>query len=48
MRGVAFYEGGFKRFKSNQLLKDPNDFRGMDVRTMESDIIVEQFNCLGA
>src|SRR5699024_3128003 len=48
VRGIAFYEDGFKQFTSNHALKTPEDFHGLNFRTMESEIIMEQFRSLGA
>ncbi len=48
IRGVAFWESGFKQFTANKELKSPDDFKGMKFRTMESPILIEQFKALGA
>lgn len=48
IKGVAFYEDGFKQFTANKELRSPNDFKGLKFRAMESQIIMEQFRKLGA
>ncbi|MFD1707886.1 TRAP transporter substrate-binding protein [Siminovitchia sediminis] len=48
IKGVAFYEDGFKHFTSNTELRTPEDFKGLKFRAMESEIIMEQFRKLGA
>ena len=46
--GVAFWESGFKQFTANKALLQPEDFRGLKIRTMESQVVIEQFRALGA
>lgn len=48
IKGVAFYEDGFKHFTANKEIRTPNDFKGVKFRTMESPIIMAQFKALGA
>lgn len=48
VKGVAFYEDGFKHFTSNKKLEDPADFKGVKFRTMESPIVMNQFRALGS
>lgn len=48
VKGVAFYEDGYKHFTANRPLESPSDFQGVQFRTMESPIIVSQFEALGA
>lgn len=48
IKGVAFYEDGFKHFTANKETSSPDDFNGVKFRTMESPIIMEQFKALGA
>lgn len=48
VKGVAFYEDGFKQFTSNRPLHKADDFKGQKFRTMESPILMEQFRTLGA
>lgn len=48
VKGVAFYEDGFKNFTSNKEIAKLSDFSGQKFRTMESPIIMSQFKALGA
>ncbi len=46
--GVTFWENGFKHFTANKPLHTPADFQGLDIRTMKSRLLMEQFKRLGA
>ncbi len=46
--GVGFWESGFKQMTCNARIEEPDDFRGKDVRVMESRLLIEQFRALGA
>ena len=48
VKGLAIYEDGFKHFTCSKKLETLEDFKGKKFRTMESPIIMEQFNALGA
>lgn len=48
VKGIAFYEDGFKQFTSNKKIHTADDFKGQKFRTMESPILMEQFRSLGA
>lgn len=48
IKGVAFYEDGYKHFTSNKPISKLEDFKGQKFRTMESPIIINQFKALGA
>jgi tripartite ATP-independent transporter DctP family solute receptor len=48
LKGVTFWESGFKQFTCNHPVKGPADFHGYKVRVMQSPIIMEQFKALGA
>lgn len=48
VKGVAFYEDGYKHFTANRPVASVNDFNGVKFRTMESPIIINQFKALGA
>ena len=48
VKGVAFYEDGYKHFTSNKPIAKLEDFSGQKFRTMESPIIINQFKALGA
>lgn len=46
--GVTFWENGFKHFTGNRPLLEPEDFRGLRIRTMKSRIIMDQFRAFDA
>jgi len=46
--GVTFWENGFKHFTANKPLHVPTDFQGLNIRTMKSRLLMEQFKSLGA
>lgn len=46
--GVTFWENGFKHFTANKPLHVPTDFQGLNIRTMKSRLLMEQFKNLGA
>jgi tripartite ATP-independent transporter DctP family solute receptor len=48
LKGVTFWESGFKQFTCNHAVVNPADFKGYKVRVMQSPIIMEQFKALGA
>ncbi len=48
VKGVAFYEDGFKQFTTNKEIRTIEDFKGQKFRTMESPILMEQFKSLNA
>ncbi|MBF0448472.1 MAG: DctP family TRAP transporter solute-binding subunit [Magnetococcales bacterium] len=48
LKGVTFWENGFKHFTANQPLGLPADFDGLKMRIMKSPIIQEQFESMGA
>lgn len=48
LKGVTFWESGFKQFTCNNAVEAPEDFSGRKVRVMESPIIIEQFRSMGA
>ena len=43
LRGVSFWESGFKQMTANKPIKKPEDFAGMKVRVMESPILIAQY-----
>lgn len=47
-KGINFWESGFKQFTANKPLAKPEDFAGLKFRTMESPLIISQFEALGA
>ncbi len=48
VKGVGFYDDGYKQMTANKPLLSPDDFKGLKFRTMESSIIMEQYRALGA
>lgn len=46
--GVALWPNGLKNFTSNKPLDDLAEFKGQKFRTMDSKILIEQFDALGA
>lgn len=46
--GINFWESGFKQLTANKTLTKPEDFKGVKFRTMESPLIIAQFEALGA
>jgi len=48
LKGVTFWESGFKQFSCNSKVDGPADFKGKKVRVMESPLIMSQFKALGA
>jgi C4-dicarboxylate-binding protein DctP len=43
LKGVAFWESGFKQMTANKPIRRPEDFAGMKVRVMESPILIAQY-----
>ena len=48
LKGLTFWESGFKQFTCDHPVKSPADFKGYKVRVMQSPIIIDQFKALGA
>lgn len=48
LKGVTFWESGFKQFTCNNAIATPADFDGRKVRVMESPIIIAQFRSMGS
>lgn len=48
LKGINFWESGFKQLTANKDLQKPEDFKGLKFRTMESPLIIAQFEALGA
>lgn len=46
--GLGFWENGFKQFTANRPIHTPQDFAGLRIRTMKSQLIADQFQSLGA
>ncbi|MFD2368994.1 DctP family TRAP transporter solute-binding subunit [Brevibacillus sp. GCM10020057] len=48
MKGMAFWENGFKQFTSNEPLLLPEDLRGHRIRIIPSKVLEEQYRTLNA
>lgn len=48
IKGVAFWESGFKQFTGNFPIRQPADYKGTKIRTMPAPVIQEQFKAFGA
>lgn len=48
LKGLAFWHGGMKQMSANQPLVHPEDARGLKFRVQISDVLVAQFQELGA
>jgi len=48
IKGLGYWDNGFKVFTANRPLITPNDFRGLKVRVQSSRILVEEMKALGA
>lgn len=46
--GAAFWESGFKQFTANRPIRLPGDFRGLNIRVMRSDTIMDLYKAFGA
>ena len=48
IRGLAFWDNGFKSFSANKALKTPDDFKGMKMRIQSSKVLEAQMRALGS
>ncbi len=48
IKGVAYWDSGFKQMSANRPLRKPEDFRGLKVRVQSSKVISATFKQLGA
>lgn len=48
MKGLSVWESGFKQFTNNVAIRKPSDFEGLDIRVMNSPLLVEQYKAVGA
>ncbi len=48
LKGLAFWESGFKHLTSNDPISGVADLKGTKVRTMDSPLIIEQYRSWGA
>jgi C4-dicarboxylate-binding protein DctP len=47
IRGLAFWDNGFKVFSSNKPIKTPDDFKGQKMRIQSSKVLEAQMRALG-
>ena len=43
LKGISFWESGFKQVTANKAIRKPEDFAGMKVRVMESPLLIAQY-----
>lgn len=48
IKGIVFWEAGFKQFTGNFPIRQPSDYKGTKIRTMPAPVIQEQFKAFGA
>jgi C4-dicarboxylate-binding protein DctP len=48
IKGLAFWDNGFKSFSANKPLRTPADFRGLKMRVQNSKVLEAQMRALGA
>ena len=48
IKGLAFWDNGFKSFSANKPLKSPDDFKGLKMRIQSSKVLESQMRALGA
>ncbi len=48
IRGLAFWDNGFKSFSANKPLKTPDDFKGLKMRIQSSKVLEAQMRAVGA
>jgi C4-dicarboxylate-binding protein DctP len=48
IKGLAFWDNGFKSFSANKALRTPADFRGLKLRIQSSKVLEAQMRALGA
>jgi C4-dicarboxylate-binding protein DctP len=48
MKGLAYWDNGFKQMSANKPLRTPEDFHGLKFRIQSSKVLEAQFRALGA
>ena len=48
IKGLAYWDNGFKIFSANKPLKSPADFKGLKMRIQSSKVLEEEMRALGA
>ena len=48
IKGLAFWDNGFKSFSANKALRTPEDFKGLKMRIQSSKVLEAQMRAVGA
>src|SRR4051794_11738119 len=48
IKGLAFWDNGFKSFSANKALRTPDDFKGLKMRIQSSKVLEAQMRAVGA
>jgi len=48
LQGLGFYSCGFRNIYANKAITSPEDLQGMKIRVMESPVMIEALNSMGA
>ncbi|WP_199153824.1 TRAP transporter substrate-binding protein [Chromobacterium sp. ASV23] len=48
IKGLAYWDNGFKNFSANKPIKNPADLKGMKIRIQSSKVLEEEMRTLGA
>ena len=48
IKGLAFWDNGFKSFSANKPLRTPDDFKGLKMRIQSSKVLESQMRAVGA
>jgi C4-dicarboxylate-binding protein DctP len=48
IKGLAYWDNGFKSFSANKPLRTPDDFKGLKMRIQSSKVLESQMRALGA
>ena len=48
IKGLAYWDNGFKSFSANKPLKSPDDFKGLKMRIQSSKVLEAQMRAVGA
>jgi C4-dicarboxylate-binding protein DctP len=48
IKGLAFWDNGFKSFSANKALRTPEDFKGLKMRIQSSKVLGDEMKALGA
>ncbi|MEJ8676299.1 TRAP transporter substrate-binding protein [Chromobacterium amazonense] len=48
IKGLAYWDNGFKNFSANKPIKSPADLKGMKIRIQSSKVLEEEMRTLGA